>query len=905
MKPMGADGFAAAVQSRRHPARRIEGRVDAFNRGHLQGWVWFPDAPEHARELHVFANNILVASVIADKYRDDLKRADKRGGHCGFDIPLDLSGVSDNLPLRLDVFVEGCVGGLQKGALKIAAADSKVRFGAAGRIMLLETEQSSQEDAAAIRRLQARGIKGRLNEVGPKWIRGWVSRTSGSAVPVGLYLELDGRDAGSALAKAGPPSGEPKDDGRHHFQLKIPKDFRDGRRHCVQLKLAETLELLTPDPICLRSDGESAVIEPWTEQFELPPSAPLEPATAEAAPAARPVPEPEIAVPARPPEPPKPYLDTQQELELLASQEWEHLLGAAGADLDQFAQSLRSERLSLAGDANTGSATLFLLAATARQADARARALDLWSLQSAPRTDAVLVSKKKFGSSPERLREQIAAAEWCLFARAGDAMHPSCAYLLQTHGQGIDVVLWSLMAPDPHDPEQAIVYRRPSFDPHTLRHNPMPDTSMAVRSEVLADCPIEVLQALAAGRIHPLTFWLTTRQQLRWRTWPEALTVRSRTGDDKAFASREALAEDLELYRTLTERPNGAFHLRETRGDLVTPFTLIPRRRAEVSSIILPVEAGGDGRALRALFELAHQRVVSKVEVVLVAAGDAEPAGQSVAGSAQRMFGHDKVRLVTLPGLSRAAQLNAAASAASGEALLFCTPSIRAELDETVLEEISGWSLVDGVGLVGCGLVDLADPAKVAFGLKGASEGSELFGPLFEPDLDDAYAQTIRACAGHPLALAGIARDKFLAIGGFDERRFPQAGYDVDFILRCARSGLVQLYLGHLRASVEAEIDIRPTHDPISAAHLRQLYPEAAQHWTSALRREAVRPAAGPASALLTPDDLKLLADAAAQKTELSDELRNSLLVQVGAVAEASASLQIALERLYAVAAGL
>ncbi len=114
--------------------------------------------------------------------------------------------------------------------------------------------------------------------------------------------------------------------------------------------------------------------------------------------------------------------------------------------------------------------------------------------------------------------------------------------------------------------------RRPEFDPVTARHGALTDTTLAVRGAVLAGAPDEVLATVAAGRLHPLWFWLAG-QDLRWRHHPEALT--SCVGEAAALARDEVEADEA-FYRRLLARRAGASPWSGRRATCRSPMSSSP-----------------------------------------------------------------------------------------------------------------------------------------------------------------------------------------------------------------------------------------------------------------------------------------------------------------------------------------
>ncbi len=597
-----------------------------------------------------------------------------------------------------------------------------------------------------------------------------------------------------------------------------------------------------------------------------------------------------------------PYLETPEDISLLNLGRWEHVADPEQESTRRLAGGLRSERRWFeASGVKRATTALVILADAGEQTDGIRETLGAWRLQSDPSTASLVLGPITPAARGERdpLLAVLSETAWCLFARPGDLLHPSVSASLRQHANGADVVLWSQFIPDPHSPGHGVVHRRPQFDPHTIRHNPTLDTTFAVRGKAIAGCPNEVLQALRRGRAHPLLFWLSMQIALRWRTWAEALAVRPATRLAPPALSRPVVEGDIELYRAISKPLEEVFDLRETRADLPLPFVMTPRVRAGMISVIINMTVEDEFRVLRTLYAIASQRTSASIEIVLAGGEEAASALSSVAANAQRTFGPDAVKIVSSKQLGKAAGLNAACRAATGDVLLFCNPWVRMETDGIVMEELAAWALVPGLATIGCGLAAPRRNDGSVFGLVGSNPAAGLYAGLLDAEQDDVYCQTVRSCAGNMMSLAAISRTTFAAVGGLDEERFSEGLYEDEFMLRCTRHGLTHLYIGHLRATQDAAPDDERMGSPLARSQLRQLYPEAAQAAFFALTRQA--PTASDRSSLgYSPEDLETLAAAAARKLEIQDDLKRGMLEEVSRVTDASGELLDALQKLQA-----
>lgn len=75
----------------------IVGNIEHYEHGRLSGWIQNTTKPEHRVSISVFENNRIVATTVADIYRDDLKNAGVGDGKCGFMATLDESILDGNI----------------------------------------------------------------------------------------------------------------------------------------------------------------------------------------------------------------------------------------------------------------------------------------------------------------------------------------------------------------------------------------------------------------------------------------------------------------------------------------------------------------------------------------------------------------------------------------------------------------------------------------------------------------------------------------------------------------------------------------------------------------------------------------------------------------------------------------
>lgn len=211
-----------------------EGYLDGLKGDTLWGWAWFPGCPNEVAAVEAVVGGAVVATARADRRRQDLEQAQKRGGVCAFELVLPRTAivVGDAVEVRV-------VGGapLPPGPLIVLSDPA-------------ESDRQSRTPGALI----VNGIEAFLDAVGPETISGWARHLDDPATPVVLTI-FDGEKALSTFTADGwrvDLAEMRQGDGRGAFNVAIPAALRDGTSHPIDLRTENGASLLTsPVSICL------------------------------------------------------------------------------------------------------------------------------------------------------------------------------------------------------------------------------------------------------------------------------------------------------------------------------------------------------------------------------------------------------------------------------------------------------------------------------------------------------------------------------------------------------------------------------------------------------------------------------------------------------------------------------
>jgi cephalosporin hydroxylase len=207
-----------------------EGYLDGLKGDILWGWAWFPDRPDAVAVVEAVAGGVVIASALADRPRQDLKDANKRGGACAFEMSLPRSALTAGVTVEVRI-----AGGapLPPGPLSARIEPEAAEASA------------SAPDIVVVDRV---GVH--LDALGPEILSGWARRLDDPATPVSLTL-FDGDMPVLTFAATGwrvDLAEMRQGDGRGAFSLSIPAALRDGAPHLVDLRTDNGVSVL-PAPI--------------------------------------------------------------------------------------------------------------------------------------------------------------------------------------------------------------------------------------------------------------------------------------------------------------------------------------------------------------------------------------------------------------------------------------------------------------------------------------------------------------------------------------------------------------------------------------------------------------------------------------------------------------------------------
>ncbi len=402
-----------------------------------------------------------------------------------------------------------------------------------------------------------------------------------------------------------------------------------------------------------------------------------------------------------------------------------------------------------------------------------ARTLASWRAQGWPERSACRLGPAAEGidgfgpDDGERLTAFAAAAHTLVLARAGDEIDPDAARMLVQAQPLGDVVTWD---------GGTAASRRPDARALGVLLGERLGGRLAVRGHVLASLAGGLGELLEPDGERRLELRLAARAGLRWTHLPAALLRPAATVPDWAPVE-ETQARGLTGYGW-------------AQADHGAPARLVPA--GAIQRLTLAVWPGWDEDARASLASLLAAAPACEIEVLA-------PAGQdqsASAGLAAIAPGRVRARAFDPPaGGGAGAWLRALGEAASGEVVVICRSGVRLDEVSGPLDELALWALSPLAGAASMP-VETANGMLAGLRVERTSAGWRA-GSAF----DAGQAGRARPVLGAPAGLMVVSRARLASLGGFDDRRFPAAGADLELGLGLRRLGQAAVLLGWARAS--------------------------------------------------------------------------------------------------------
>lgn len=240
-----------------------------------------------------------------------------------------------------------------------------------------------------------------------------------------------------------------------------------------------------------------------------------------------------------------------------------------------------------------------------------------------------------------------------------------------------------------------------------------------------------------------------------------------------------------------------------SQGGYINRVTYLHDQRPLVSIII--VSRDQLAAVQRCLESLLGNTAYEHFELLLVDNGsETQACRQWMAGMAR--LDAVKLRVLTADAAPIAHVLNAVVEQARGSVIVVASPYLVAT-EPQWLDELLQQALRPEVGAVGPLLFDAGHNivhAGLILGPKGTA------GPAFQGEVDGDAGYMSRLRAAQNLSAVGadclvFRRDTFERLDGFDAAHFADGGYEVDFCLRAAESGLLTVWTPEARLALGAK----------------------------------------------------------------------------------------------------
>lgn len=197
------------VQSAPVPVVTFEGYHDTADCGSITGWAWDKTQPNTPINVDIFGDNVLIATVPADQFRQDLFNAGKGNGFHAFSLATPLS------------FKNG-----QAHVIRVQIASSNIGLGGTPRTINCFEFEGYHDFADC-------------NVIG-----GWAWDSTQPNTPINVDVYIDSDNFASIRAPANQFRQDllnvGKGNGQHAFNFPPPSFLKDNQPHSIRVKIAGT-----------------------------------------------------------------------------------------------------------------------------------------------------------------------------------------------------------------------------------------------------------------------------------------------------------------------------------------------------------------------------------------------------------------------------------------------------------------------------------------------------------------------------------------------------------------------------------------------------------------------------------------------------------------------------------------
>jgi GT2 family glycosyltransferase len=276
------------------------------------------------------------------------------------------------------------------------------------------------------------------------------------------------------------------------------------------------------------------------------------------------------------------------------------------------------------------------------------------------------------------------------------------------------------------------------------------------------------------------------------------------TGSSIVRADRDMLARLPDegwaeaLTRSAIERGSHPVHIkrllhhRRSRPRPIPPEMLVQALESPEPNVTAIIPTRNEHQLLRACIRGLKTARYPRIETIIVDNGSNDPATLSYLADLER----EGAKVLRMPGpFNYSALNNAAVRHANGDLLCFLNNDVETE-DARWLALLVRHAVRPDIGAVGARLLypdGTIQHAGVFTGIGGGAGHAHRFQRADDPGYFSRALLPQRVSAVTAACMV-VAREKFLAVGGFDEENFPVAFNDVDLCLKLNRRGWQSFY---------------------------------------------------------------------------------------------------------------
>ncbi len=236
------------------PLKEAAGSLEDVTPNRISGWVWNPAKPDEKSTVNIYFDGLLVATVVADKYRRDLEQARVGDGRHAFEW----------IPPRSKLPANGC-------EVTALTAENRKLKNAPKRMPAVPTSASTAAKAVVVEG----DFIGTLDQAEPYRISGWAFNRDRPTERVNVEIFLNGTPLVTVTCNEYRPDLKKHGygDGRHGFswapdpEMLLPGNYMvEAKIYGAGIQIGQTVNMLYKPAVLIDGAvkiGDDGLLEGW------------------------------------------------------------------------------------------------------------------------------------------------------------------------------------------------------------------------------------------------------------------------------------------------------------------------------------------------------------------------------------------------------------------------------------------------------------------------------------------------------------------------------------------------------------------------------------------------------------------------------------------------------------------